>query len=262
MALIYILTTALFVATVVSGATDLSYWRQPQYYGKEEVKSKSTYKQNILKKLKLYTFLCSQTPPADNTEVRPFKISVSDSNLEYLKTRLANARFIDHIPDTHFNYGMNSEELIRIVKYWNSTFDWRSVEAKLNNVSQFVTQIEGIDVHFVHVKASPKATKVYPLLSVHGWPSSFLEIYKALPMLTEPDESGLAFEVIAPSIPGYGYSEAPHKTGLDTTVAGRMFATLMSRLGHKKYFLQGNDWGSFITRNIAILYPERWVLVF
>ena len=148
----------------------------------------------------------------DNSEIRPFKINIPDSELKDLHYRLNNARYVDHVEDTKFTYGFNSEYLKQVVEYWKTKYDWRAEEKKLNSYPHFKTQIEGLDIHFVHVKPSKPAKIVLPLLVIHGWPGSIVEFYKSFPLLTEPI-NGVAFEVIAPSIPGFGYSEAPHKQG-------------------------------------------------
>lgn len=148
----------------------------------------------------------------DSTEIRPFKINITDTVLNDLQYRLKNARFVDHLEDSRFNYGFHSDYLKQVVEYWRTKYDWRAAEKKLNSYPQFKTQIEGLDVHFVHVKPTKPAKTVIPILVIHGWPGSFLEYYKTFPLLTEPI-NGVSFEVIAPSIPGYGFSEAPHKQG-------------------------------------------------
>src|SRR5699024_6991981 len=112
-----------------------------------------------------------------------------------------------------FTYGFNSDKLRQVAHYWHTKYNWRAEEAKLNSVPQFLTQIEGIDLHFVRVRPSKPVKRIVPLLVCHGWPGSVLEYYKSFPLLTEPDKNGLAFEVIAPSIPGFGYSEAAHQKG-------------------------------------------------
>lgn len=159
--------------------------------------------------------LAGQKVSKDNTAIRPFKVDVPEVKLVDLKTRLSRARYVEHIDGTHFNYGFNSKYLKKVITYWNSQYDWRAEEAKLNSVPQFLTQIEGLDVHFLHVKPVNKTvtTTVFPLLIVHGWPGSPFEYYKSIPLLTEPDERGIAFELVIPSIPGYGFSEASYQKG-------------------------------------------------
>lgn len=174
-----------------------------------------------------------------------------------LKLRLERARFVDHIEGTSFQYGFNSNYLKQVVEYWRTKFDWKREEAKLNSVPHFKTQIEGLDIHFVRAKPSKPAKKVVPILVIHGWPGSFVEYMKSIPLLTEPDTNGMAFEVIAPSIPGYGYSEAPHQKGFNIISAARVFVKLMKRLGHDKFVVHGGDWGNMISRTIATVYPEQ-----
>ncbi|CAG2183709.1 unnamed protein product, partial [Oppiella nova] len=127
--------------------------------------------------------------------------------------RLESARYVEPIAGTQFNYGFNGDYLKKIVDYWRNTYDWRKYESQLNQFPQYKTQINGIDVHFIHVKPSKPAKTVIPLMIIHGWPGSVWEFYKAIPLLIEPN-NGIAFEVIAPSIPGFGFSEAPHQEGL------------------------------------------------
>ena len=166
-----------------------------------------------------YQSIADQPVPNDSTVIKPFKISIPESELRDLQNRLANARYVDHLEDSQFVYGFNSQYLKQIVQYWQNKYDWKKEEAKLNSVPQFITQIEGLDIHFVRVKplsqTSKKTKIVLPLLVVHGWPGSVLEYYKTFPLLIQPDDlDGISFEVIAPSIPGYGFSEAPHQEGI------------------------------------------------
>jgi len=201
--------------------------------------------------------IAGQAIPRDSTEIHPFKVNVSLDELQDLQQRLSNARFVDHIEDTKFTYGFNSNYLKEIVEYWQTKYDWRKEEAKLNAYPQFKTQIEGLDIHFVQVKPDKQVKTVLPLLVIHGWPGSVLEYYKSFPLLTEPDQNGLAFEVIAPSIPGYGFSEAPHQKGFNVTAAARVFVKLMKRLGHERFVVHGGDWGNAVTRNVATVFPEK-----
>lgn len=217
---------------------DVAPYRVDGYFGKAAIKA-------------------GQAAPKDNPAIRPFKVNVPEADLVDLKSRLSKARYVDHIEGTHFNYGFNSNFLKKVVTYWQTKYDWKKEEAKLNAVPQFVTQIEGIDVHFLHVKPAKKAKTVVPLLISHGWPGSVLEYYKTIPLLTEPDENGVAFELIIPSIPGYGFSEAPHQQGFDGNAAARVFVKLMKRLGHEKFYVHGGDWGNLIVRLISIIFPEN-----
>lgn len=200
-------------------------------------------------------------PPGgeEDISIRPFKVTTSDQELEDLHRRIDQTRPVPSLEDSQFHYGFNSHYLQKVVSYWRNDFDWRRQVDKLNQFPQFKTKIEGIDVHFLHVKPKkvPEGTTAIPLIVVHGWPGSFYEFYGLIPLLTEPSNpSDLVFEVVCPSIPGYGFSEAPHKKGFDTVCAARIFHKLMKRLGFKKFYAQGGDWGSLVTTNMAQLEPS------
>ncbi|KFR10522.1 Epoxide hydrolase 1, partial [Opisthocomus hoazin] len=215
----------------------------------------------------------------EDESIRPFKIETSDKEIEDLHRRLEQARYAPPLEGAAFHYGFhssqkkrqgpachygfNSSYLQKVVAYWRNQFDWRKQVEVLNKYPHFQTTIEGIDIHFIHVKPSyvPHGRAVQPLLMVHGWPGSFYEFYKIIPLLTEPAEHGLkegdvVFEVICPSIPGYGFSEAPHQKGFDSIATARIFHKLMNRLGFREYYLQGGDWGSRITTNMAQMLPQ------
>jgi len=195
-------------------------------------------------------------PPS--TTIDSFSIKVPSDVLNDLKSRLINTRTIEGLPGTNFEYGFNVDYMKEVVEYWKNKYDWKAQEAKLNSFPQFTTVIEGISVHFLHVKPAQASAKTRPLLMIHGWPGSFWEFYKIIPMLTGADgTSDVAFELIIPSIPGYGFSEAPHRPGFSQVDAARVFYKLMKRLGHSKYYIQGGDWGSFIARIMAQLYDSN-----
>ncbi|KAM3861293.1 epoxide hydrolase 1 [Diretmus argenteus] len=195
----------------------------------------------------------------EDPTIRPFKVTTSDEELEDLYRRIDQTRSVPSLEDSQFNYGFNSQYLEKVVSYWRHDFDWRRQVDKLNQYPHFKTNIEGIDVHYVHVKPKnlPEGTSVVPLIMVHGWPGSFYEFYGMIPLLTEPsDQHELVFEVVCPSIPGYGYSEAPYKKGFDTVSAARVFHKLMRRLGFQQFYAHGGDWGSIITTNMAQMEPK------
>ncbi|XP_076335451.1 epoxide hydrolase 1-like [Tachypleus tridentatus] len=198
--------------------------------------------------------------PEDNITIRPFVISVENKTLEDLNRRLDNAHLPESLDNVQFQYGFNSNYLEKVITYWRNTYDWRQEEKKLNEFDQFLTQVEGIDIHFLHVKptvTNPKI-KIFPLMLIHGWPGSFVEFYKLIPLLTtSTDDRDFVFEVICPSIPGYSFSEAPHQPGFSMVDAGRVFVKLMKRLGFNKFYLQGGDWGSAVSTVISLLYPEN-----
>uniref|UniRef100_T1IXJ4 Epoxide hydrolase n=1 Tax=Strigamia maritima TaxID=126957 RepID=T1IXJ4_STRMM len=193
-------------------------------------------------------------------KVHPFKIAVSEKVLDDLKSRLQNARFSEPLEGADFQYGFNTNYLKQVVEYWKTKYNWRVHEKILNQFDGYKTQIDGIDIHFLHVipKNVPVNKKVLPLLLMHGWPGSVYEFYKMLPILTTPREnSSFVFEVICPHIPGYGFSEAPHRTGFGPLEASQTFDKLMSRLGFNNYYVQGGDWGSIIAVHMALYFPKR-----
>ncbi|XP_068198461.1 epoxide hydrolase 1 [Antennarius striatus] len=200
--------------------------------------------------------------PPDGEEdgaIRPFKVTTSDEELEDLYRRIDQTRPVPSLEDSQFNYGFNSNYLKEVVTYWRNDFDWRRQVNKLNQYPHFKTNIEGIDIHYLHVKPKkvPDGTTAIPLIMVHGWPGSFYEFYGLIPLLTEPSNpDDLVFEVVCPSIPGYGFSEAPHKKGFDSVCAARIFHKLMRRLGFQQFYAHGGDWGWLITTNMAQLEPK------
>ncbi|MEQ2179457.1 epoxide hydrolase [Goodea atripinnis] len=151
--------------------------------------------------------------PSEDENIYPFTVQTSDKEIEDLHERIDRTRFTDPLEDSGFQYGFNSSYLKKVVSYWRNTFDWKKQVAMLNKFPHFKTKIEGLDVHFIHVRPPHRGDqRLLPLMLVHGWPGSFYEFYKILPLLTQ-NHDGISFEVVIPSIPGYGFSEAPHKKG-------------------------------------------------
>jgi len=192
--------------------------------------------------------------------VREFVIDIPKEDVEELRRRLQqNPRLTPPLEDAAFTYGTNTLALQRLLEHWRGTYNWTERQRRLRSVKHYKTNIAGLDIHWM--RASPPAGSgklVRPLLMVHGWPGSFVEFVDILPLLTAPrDDSDVVFDVICPSIPGYGFSEAAHRPGLDMIEAGRIFMKLMDRLGFEKFYVQGGDWGSAIVTNMAILYPDR-----
>uniref|UniRef100_A0A7N8X925 Epoxide hydrolase n=1 Tax=Mastacembelus armatus TaxID=205130 RepID=A0A7N8X925_9TELE len=197
-----------------------------------------------------------EKPLSEDDKIYPFQVQTSDEEIQDLHERIDRTRYTDALEDSGFNYGFNATYLKTVVSYWRHKFDWKKQVAMLNKYPHFKTKIEGLDVHFVHVRPPRRENQmVLPLMLVHGWPGSFYEFYKILPILTQ-NHDGVAFEVICPSIPGYSFSEAPHKQGFDSLAAARVFLKLMERLGFSEFYLQGGDWGSLITTNMAQMKPQ------
>ncbi len=188
-----------------------------------------------------------------------FEIELEDAFLEDLRDRLRRTRFPDHIEGTGWEYGIPITYLRELVEYWCDTYDWRAQEAHLNSFSQFRTQIDGQSIHFVHAKSVH--ADALPLLITHGWPGSIVEFLDVIPRLTDPESFGGnasdAFHVVAPSLPGYGFSEPPRTAGWDERRIANAFITLMGRLGYPRYGAQGGDWGAQVTTRIGALDPEH-----
>lgn len=184
----------------------------------------------------------------DVSAIRPFRVNIPEADLVDLRQRVKATRWPDKETVNDQSQGVQQEKLKALMNYWGSTYDWRKIEAKLNALPQFKTSIDGLDIHFIHVR-SPHANAL-PLLITHGWPGSVLELLKAIGPLTNPTAHGGratdAFDVVVPSMPGYGFSERPTGTGWGPERMGRAWHELMTRLGYKRYVSQGGDWGSVV----------------
>lgn len=192
--------------------------------------------------------------------VAPFKVDVPDSVLQDLQERLARTRWPDEIPGSGWDYGSNLAYIKELVNYWRNTFDWRAQERIINSFSNFKTDIDGIGVHFIHEKG--KGPNPMPLVITHGWPGTFFEMYKIIPMLSDPASHGGdpsdSFDVVAPSMPGYGFSDASGKRGLDILSIGNMWATLMTKtLGYPRFAAQGGDWGARVTATLGLSHFDK-----
>lgn len=197
----------------------------------------------------------------DPEAVHPFTIDVPDEVLVDLRERLARTRLPDDLPGTAWDYGTDREYLEELLAYWRDEFDWRSQEWLLNGFDHFKTDIDGLDVHFIHQR-SPHEDAL-PLVITHGWPGSIMEFYKIIPLLVDPTNYGGdaadAFHVVAPSIPGYGFSDKPSGRGWNPEKMAEVIGKLMERLGYDRYGTQGGDWGSIISRWQAVQHPDRVV---
>jgi pimeloyl-ACP methyl ester carboxylesterase len=176
-------------------------------------------------------------------DVEPFEIHVDDAVLDDLRTRLARARFPDEIDGVGWEYGVPARYLRDLVSHWHDVFDWRAQEARLNELPQFRAPVDGHDIHFVHVRSGDDA---FPLLLLHGWPGSFTEFLDVVPRLAGE------FDLVVPSLPGYGFSDAPRSPGWGTERIAAAFAALMHHLGYDRYGVQGGDWGAQIATRLAV----------
>ncbi|MFK7894998.1 MAG: epoxide hydrolase family protein [Myxococcota bacterium] len=191
------------------------------------------------------------------SQITPFEIKISDEQISDLKQRLALTRWPEKETVDDWTQGIPLSYLQEVAAYWAKEYDWRDREAKLNRFPQFKTNIEGLDIHFIHVK-SPEAN-ARPLIMTHGWPGSIVEFQKVIAPLTDPVAHGGkaedAFHVVCPSLPGYGFSEKPNSTGWGVEKIADAWAQLMARLGYDKYVAQGGDWGAMVTTCIGAQDP-------
>ena len=178
--------------------------------------------------------------PTDSA-IRPFHVSISEQALDDLRRRLAATRLPDRETVTDQSQGVQLATLKQLLRHWESNYDWRKVEARLNALPQFTTEIDGVDIHFIHVKS--KHDDALPLIVTHGWPGSVIEQLKIVDPLTNPTAHGAsasdAFHLVIPSLPGYGFSGKPTTTGWDPVRIGRAWTVLMKRLGYTRYVAQG-----------------------
>ncbi|GAA4770206.1 epoxide hydrolase family protein [Novosphingobium ginsenosidimutans] len=183
--------------------------------------------------------------------IRPFTLEVPQSELDDLKARIDMARWPEKEPVDDWSQGTPLAVLQDLVAYWRNDYDWRRCEARLNALGQFMTEIDGLDIHFLHVR-SPRADAM-PVVMTHGWPGSVIEFMGVIDKLTNPDDpTAPAFHLVLPSLPGYGFSGKPTRTGWGVEKIGRAWGELMARLGYEKWFAQGGDWGSIVTTAIGV----------
>jgi pimeloyl-ACP methyl ester carboxylesterase len=200
---------------------------------------------------------------ASSPAIVPFRIHVPDSVLTDVKRRLTQSRFADEFPDAGWDYGTNLAYLKSLVDYWREKYDWRAQEKRLNAFDQFKTNIDGVDIHFIHQKS--KNPNAMPLLLLNGWPSSIIEYEKVIGALTDPVAHGGraedSFHVVIPSMPGFGFSGKPRERGYNPERIARMWIQLMARLGYTRYSAHGSDWGNGIATRVALDDPAHVVAI-
>ncbi|HEY9404949.1 MAG TPA: epoxide hydrolase [Pyrinomonadaceae bacterium] len=193
-----------------------------------------------------------------DSTVRPFRVKFPEAALADLRRRVAATRWPESETVEDFSQGVQLEKLKPLVQYWGTKYDWRNAEAKLNALPQFTTDIDGLDIHFIHVRS--RHPNAMPLVMTHGWPGSVFELLKVVGPLTDPTAHGGraedAFHLVLPSYPGYGFSGKPKATGWGPDRVARAFHELMLRLGYKQYVSQGGDWGAIISEVLAVQAPE------
>ncbi len=189
--------------------------------------------------------------------IQAFAINLAQSTLDDVRERLARTRWPDEVEGAGWDYGTNGAYLKELVDYWQHTFDWRTQEAKLNAFQQFRTEVDGVDIHFVHERA--RRGSGTPLILTHGWPSTFSELLPLVPLLTDPAAHGIdgpGFDVVIPSLPGYGWSSRPKRRGVTTRSTAGLWHRLMRRLGYERYGAGGGDFGAAVATFMALSEPK------
>jgi pimeloyl-ACP methyl ester carboxylesterase len=217
----------------------------------------STLRRNLLAAasvaLSISVLAAQPASAAGETSIRPFQVHVPEAALVELRKRIAQTRWPDKETVADQSQGAQLAKLQELVRYWGSSYDWRKAEAKLNALPQFKTAIDGVDIHFIHVRARHK--NALPVIVTHGWPGSVIEQLKIIGPLTDPTAHGGraedAFDVVIPSLPGYGFSGRPTGIGWDPDHIARAWDELMKRLGYARYVAQGGDWGTPISSAMA-----------
>ncbi len=190
----------------------------------------------------------------DNTTIRPFHVNVPEADLTDLRRRIKATKWPERETVTDASQGVQLATTQALARYWATDHDWRKCEARLNALPQFMTNIDGLDIHFIHVRS--KNPNALPLIVTHGWPGSIIEQLKIIDPLTNPTAHGGtaadAFHIVIPSLPGYGFSGKPTKPGWNPVSIAKAWATLMQRLGYTKYVAQGGDWGNAVSEVMAL----------
>jgi pimeloyl-ACP methyl ester carboxylesterase len=201
----------------------------------------------------------AQQTSSDVAAVKPFSANVPESELTELRRRISAMKWPERETVTDATQGVQLATTEALARYWATEYDWRRIEAKLKALPQFITEIDGLDIHFIHVRS--KHDNALPLIVTHGWPGSIIEQMKIIDPLTNPTAYGGsasdAFDVVIPSLPGYGYSGKPSTPGWDVAHIARAWVTLMKRLGYTKFVAQGGDWGAIVTEQMGVNAPPE-----
>ena len=193
------------------------------------------------------------------TAIRPFRVTAPESELTELRRRIKATRWPERETVTDASQGVQLATVQALARYWATDYDWRKIETKLHALPQFITEIDGLEIHFIHVRS--KHENALPLIVTHGWPGSIIEQLKIIDPLTNPTAHGGnasdAFHLVIPSIPGYGYSGKPTATGWDVPHIARAWVALMKRLGYSRFVAQGGDWGAVVVDMMGVLAPPE-----
>jgi len=201
--------------------------------------------------------------PVEDESIRPFHFKATNEALTDLRQRIAATKWPERELVSDAIQGVQLETMRKLANYWTTDYDWRKVEARLNALPQFITTIDGLDIHFIHVRS--KQPNALPVIITHGWPGSIIEQLKVIGPLTDPVAYGGkaedAFDVVIPSLPGYGFSGKPAATGWDPPRIARAWTVLMKRLGYKRFVAQGGDWGNSVTEIMALQAPPELIAI-
>jgi pimeloyl-ACP methyl ester carboxylesterase len=200
-------------------------------------------------------------PVMTDPDVRPFNFTASDEALTEIRRRVGSTEWPERETVTDASQGVQLTTMQALARYWATEYDWRKVEARLNALPQFITEIDGLDIHFIHVRSQYDAA--LPLIVTHGWPGSVIEQLKIIGPLTDPTAHGAnehdAFHLVIPSLPGHGFSAKPTTTGWDPIRIARAWTPLMKRLGYTRFVAQGGDWGNAVTEQMALQAPPELI---
>jgi pimeloyl-ACP methyl ester carboxylesterase len=200
---------------------------------------------------------------ADSAAIRPFRFKASDADLADLRRRIAATRWPERENVSDQSQGVQLATMQKLALYWEHEYDWRACEARLDAVPQYVTEIDGLDIHFAHIRSPHEGA--LPLIVTHGWPGSVVEQLKIVGPLTDPTAHGGqasdAFHLVIPSLPGFGFSGKPTTTGWEPTRIARAWITLMKRLGYTRFVAQGGDWGAVVTEQMGVLAPPELLAI-
>jgi pimeloyl-ACP methyl ester carboxylesterase len=227
----------------------------------------SSYAQTSIKKdgtmSPLATLQPDAVPQTATGEIRPFRVTVPEERLTDLRRRITATQWPEQELVSDATQGVQLATMQKLANYWASDYDWRKVESRLNALPQFVTNIDGLDIHFIHVRS--KNPNALPIIITHGWPGSIIEQLKVIGPLTDPVAYGGkaedSFDVVIPSLPGYGFSGKPSATGWDPARIARAWTVLMKRLGYKRFVAQGGDWGNAVTETMALQAPPELIAI-
>ena len=205
----------------------------------------------------------SSEQPADKNAIRPFQVSFPEAELTELRRRINATKWPEQETVKDQSQGVQLATMQKLARYWGTDHDWRKCEAKLKALPHFITEIDGLDIHFIHVRS--KHENALPLIVTHGWPGSIIEQLKIIDPLTNPTAHGAsaadAFDLVIPSLPGYGFSGKPSATGWNPARIARAWVVLMKRLGYTRFVAQGGDWGNAVTEQMALLAPPELIAI-